>query len=145
MIRIICFGKIKEKYLDDGINDYLKRLSKYHKLEIIELKDNEDILQEEKQMLKYLDNKSYNIALAIEGDKLSSVELSKTIDNCFNNYGTINFLIGSSNGLSETIKNSCNKLISFGNITMPHGLFRLILLEQIYRSFKILNHESYHK
>lgn len=145
MIRIICFGKIKEKYLDEAISDYLKRLSKYHKIEIIELKDYEDIKQEEQAMLKFLDSKSYNICMSIEGTKISSVELSNLIDNTFINYSTINFFIGSSNGLADSIKSKCNKSISFGNITFPHGIFRLVLLEQIYRSFKILNNESYHK
>jgi 23S rRNA (pseudouridine1915-N3)-methyltransferase len=145
MIRIICLGKIKEEYLKNAIDDYVKRISKYHKLEIIELKDDSNIEKEEEQILKYLDTKNYNIAMDINGSKIDSVSLAEKIDSTFINYGTITFIIGSSNGLSNKIKDLVNTKISFGDITMPHGLFRLVLLEQIYRSFKINNNESYHK
>lgn len=145
MIRIICLGKIKEEYLKNAIDDYVKRISKYHKLEIIELKDDSNIEKEEEQILKYLDTKNYNIAMDINGSKIDSVSLAEKIDSTFINYGTITFIIGSSNGLSNKIKDLVNAKISFGDITMPHGLFRLVLLEQIYRSFKINNNESYHK
>ena len=104
MIKIICFGKIKELYLKDLISDYKDRINKYHKLEIIELKDNDDIKKETNELLKYLNPKEYNIALCIDGKK-----------------------------------------ISFSKFTFPHGLFRGILLEQIYRSLKINNNEAYHK
>ena len=145
MIRIICLGKIKEEYLQNAIEDYKKRIGKYHKIEIIELKDDEDINKEESQILKYIDSKNYNIAMVIEGKQVSSLELAKTIDNTFINYSNLTFIIGSSNGLSNKIKSMVQCQMSFGNITMPHGLFRLVLLEQIYRSFKINNNESYHK
>ena len=145
MIRIIVLGKLKESYLIEAINDYQKRINKYHKLEIIELKDNENINIETDNLMKYLDTKNFNIAMDIKGKKISSEELSNLIDNTFNINSNITFFIGSSNGLSDIIKNKCNLLLSFGDITLPHGLFRLILLEQIYRSFKILNNESYHK
>lgn len=145
MIKIVCFGKIKETYLLNAINDYLSRINKYHKIEIIELKDNDNILIEEQQVLKYLNGKSYNICLDIKGNKIDSIGLSNTIDNKLMNYGNICFFIGSSNGLSDKVKSLCDSSISFGDITMPHGLFRVVLLEQIYRSFKILNNESYHK
>lgn len=145
MIRIVCLGKIKEDYLVRALEDYLKRISKYHKIEIIELKDDESIQKEENQLLKYLDNKDLNIALDIEGKKVSSNALAEIIDSAFNHHPRINFIIGSSNGLSNNIKQLCSERLSFGDITMPHGLFRVVLLEQIYRSFKINNHESYHK
>ena len=145
MIRIIALGKIKEEYLKEAINDYVKRLSKYHKVEIIELKDDEDILKEESQILKYIDNKDYNIALDIQGTKVSSTDLAMLVDNTFTHFGNINFIIGSSNGLSDKIKSMVQFRMSFGDITLPHGLFRVVLLEQIYRAFKINNHESYHK
>ena len=145
MIKIICLGKIKEHYLQEAINDYYNRISKYHKIEIIELKDDENILNEEKNLLKYIDNKSYNIAMVINGNKLGSISLANKINETFNHYSNINFFIGSSNGLSNNILKQMNYLLSFGDITMPHGLFRLVLLEQIYRSFKINNNESYHK
>ena len=145
MIRIICLGKIKEDYLKDAIADYFKRISKYHKIEIIELKDDENILNEEKEVLKYIDNKDYNIALDIEGIKVSSTDLALLIDKTFCSYGRICFIIGGSNGLSDKVKERCQLKMSFGGITMPHGIFRLVLLEQIYRSFKINNNETYHK
>ena len=144
MINIICMGKIKEKYLNDLINDYTKRISKYHKLNIIELPDN-DMDTETKNILKHIKPNDYIISLAIEGKQLDSVELSNLIDKTFINYPTIDFIIGESNGLSDEIKNRSNMLLSFSKLTYPHGLFRGILLEQIYRSFKILNNESYHK
>ena len=145
MIHIICLGKIKEDYLKTGILDYLKRINKYHKIDIIELKDDESLLKEEKEILKYINSRSYNIAMDIKGDKLSSTDLANLIDNIFITNSEINFIIGSSNGLSNEVKKRCQKLISFGDVTMPHGLFRLVLLEQIYRAFKINNNESYHK
>lgn len=144
MINIICMGKIKEKYLNDLIDDYTKRINKYHKLNIIELPDN-DIETETKNILKHIKPNDYVISLAIEGKQLDSVELSNLIDKTFINYPTIDFIIGESNGLSDEIKNKSNMLLSFSKLTYPHGLFRGILLEQIYRSFKILNNESYHK
>lgn len=145
MINIICLGKIKERYLNELIDDYKLRISKYHKINIIELVDTNDLDKEEVNILKYIKSNDYVISLAIEGKELNSSELSKTIENIFNNYGTIDFIIGSSNGLSSNIKNKSNMLLSFSKLTYPHGLFRGILLEQIYRSFKIINNESYHK
>ena len=90
MIRIICFGKIKEKYLEDAINDYLGRIKKYHKIEIIELKDDDNIHIEEERIIKYLDSSYLNVALDIKGNKISSEGLSTLIDKSFNNYSTIN-------------------------------------------------------
>ena len=145
MINIICLGKIKERYLNELIDDYKLRISKYHKINIIELVDTNDLDKEAENILKYIKANDYVISLAIEGKELNSIELSKTIENIFNNYGTIDFIIGSSNGLSSNIKNKSNMLLSFSKLTYPHGLFRGILLEQIYRSFKIMNNESYHK
>lgn len=145
MIKIICIGKIKEKYLTDGINDYLKRLTKYHKVELIELKDS-DIKKEKEEILKVLNKDSYIISLAIEGKEYKTIELSEKIDNLLTNgKSNITFIIGGSNGIDEEIKNISNELLSFSKLTFPHGLFRLILLEQIYRIFKIQNNETYHK
>ena len=145
MIRIICVGKIKENYLNDLINDYKTRISKYHKIEIIELKDN-NINSESDEILKTIKSSDYNILLDIEGSMASSVELSNLIVDTFNNsYGTISFIIGGSNGVDNRVKSIVNKRISFSKLTFPHGLFRGMLLEQIYRSFKIINNESYHK
>ena len=145
MIKIICIGKIKEQYLNDLINDYKTRISKYHKIEIIELKDS-NIKDEKDELLKTINPKDYNICMDIDGKEYSSVELSKLINDTFTEgYGNISFIIGGSDGLDESIKNMCNKRLSFSKLTFPHGLFRGILLEQIYRSFKIINNESYHK
>lgn len=145
MINIICFGKIKEKYLKDLIEDYEQRISKYHKINIIELPDINNLEEETKNILKYIKHNDYVISLAIEGKKLSSEELATKINDIFNHYGTIDFIIGESLGLSKEIKNKSNMLLSFSDFTFPHGLFRGILLEQIYRTFKINNNESYHK
>lgn len=145
MIKIICVGKIKEKYLVDLINDYKNRIAKYQKIEIIELKDN-NIDSESNDILNHVNIKDYNILMDIYGQKLNSIDLSNLIDNKFTNgYNTITFIIGGSNGVNNLVRNNVQMLLSFSDITFPHGLFRGILLEQIYRSFKILNNESYHK
>ena len=145
MIKIICIGKIKEKYLIDLINDYKTRISKYHKIDIIELKDN-NIKSESDDILNTINNKDYNILLDINSKEYSSIELSKYIENIFTNINSnITFIIGGSNGVDDRVKNIVNDKISFSHLTFPHGLFRGILLEQIYRSFKIINNESYHK
>lgn len=145
MINIICVGKIKEKYLQDLIADYYNRINKYHKINIIELKDSNNIALETKEILKYINSKDYNIALSIDGNNYNSVELAHHIDELFINNSTINFIIGGSNGLETSVTDLCNEKISFSKFTFPHGLFRGILLEQIYRSFKINNNEQYHK
>ena len=150
MIRIICVGKIKEKYFTDAIKEYQKRLSKYTKLEIIELPDfdsdiNTILKKESELILKQIKDKSYIITLEIDGNELSSVELSKKMDNIFNTNSDITFIIGGSYGLSEEVKKISNYKLSFSKMTFPHQLFRIILLEQIYRSYKILNNETYHK
>lgn len=144
MIKIIAVGKIKENYLKEAINDYQKRINKYHKLEIIEIED-DNIINEKDRILKHINKKDYLIALDIQGIELTSIELSKKIDNIFINNSNITFIIGGSSGIHETIKNIVNYKLSFSKMTFPHQLFRLILLEQIYRSFKILNNETYHK
>ena len=144
MIKIICIGKIKEKFYRDAIEEYMKRLSKYHKVEIIELPDS-NIKQEKELILKKIDSKDYIITMEIEGKQLTSIELSEMIDKTFLNYSNITFIIGGSDGLDDEIKNLSNYKLSFSKLTFPHQLFRVILLEQIYRSFKILNNETYHK
>lgn len=144
MIKIICIGKLKEKYLIDGVLDYLTRIKKYHKIDLIELPDS-NIDNEGNEILKYLSNKDYIISLAIKGIELSSTELAEKIDKTFITNPNITFIIGGSNGIRKDILDKSNMLLSFSKLTYPHGLFRLILLEQIYRSFKILNNESYHK
>ena len=145
MIKILCVGKIKKGYLQDLINDYLKRISKYHKIEIIELKDDSNYQKETSNLLEHIKSSDYNIALDIKGKMVTSEELASIIDKTFLTNSTITFIIGGSLGLNDEIKSKCQQIISFSHLTFPHGLFRGILLEQIYRSFKILNNEAYHK
>ena len=144
MINIICVGKLKDKYLVQMADDYLTRLTKYHKVVITELKDS-NIKAEGDLILKLLNNKDYVVTMEIGGKNLSSVELSELIDKTFINYPSITFIIGGSDGIDERVLAKSNFRLSFGKNTYPHGAFRCLLLEQIYRSFKILNNESYHK
>lgn len=145
MIKIICLGKLKENYLKEMVLDYTKRIRKYHKIEIIELKDEEGLDAEAKNILKHIDAKDYVITLEIKGKSLDSLELAEVIRNTFINYSTIVFVIGSSMGLSNEVSLRSNLRLSFSSLTFPHGLFRGMLLEQIYRAFKINNNENYHK
>ena len=145
MIDVICLGKIKESYLTELISDYEKRISKYTKISIKELKDNPNINVEEEEIIKALDKKSYVILLDINGIKTNSLEFAKLIDKTFISYPKITFIIGGSDGVTDKIKNLSNLKLSFSDLTFPHGLFRGVLLEQIYRAFKINNNESYHK
>ena len=150
MIKIITVGKIKEKYLTDAINEYLKRLSKYAKINLIEVPDenfdiNKTLETEKKSILKYVSEKDYIITMEIDGKELSSIEFAKKIDEIQINNSNICFIIGGSYGLSDEIKKMSNFKLSFSKMTFPHQLFRLILLEQIYRAYKINNNESYHK
>lgn len=151
MIKIICVGKIKERYLVDAINEYKKRISKYTKLEIIEVKDydfddiNKSIELEREQIERFIDSKDYIISLEIDGLELTSLDLAKRLDNIKNLSNNIVFIIGGSNGLSNKIKEKSDFHLSFSRLTFPHQLFRVLLLEQIYRSYKINNNEKYHK
>lgn len=151
MIKILCVGKIKEKYFKDAIIEYQKRISKYTKLEIIEVEDIfesniSDIKKKEADSLeKYISPKDYVITLEIEGNQLESLELSKKISDTLIINSNITFIIGGSYGLDNRIKQRSNYALSFSKMTFPHQLFRVLLLEQIYRSYKILNNESYHK
>ena len=145
MIKILCVGKIKEKYLKDLIDDYEKGISKYMKIEIIELKDDPIYTKEITNLNSMINMKDYNVALDLRGEKLSSEEFANFVDKTLVINSNITFIIGPSDGLNEEILNKCNKIISFSDLTFPHGLFRGILLEQIYRAFKIIHNETYHK
>ena len=144
MINIICVGKLKDKYLVQMADDYLTRLTKYHKVNVIELKDS-NIKSEGDLILKFLNNKDFVVTMEIGGKNLSSTELAELIDKTFINYPSITFIIGESDGIDPRVLEKSNYRLSFGRNTYPHGVFRCLLLEQIYRSFKILNNESYHK
>ena len=151
MIKIICVGKIKEDYLKEAITEYSKRLSKYTKLELIEVMDVDNpsiditLSKERDNILKYVNPKDYVVTLEIDGNMLDSIEFSKKLNNLFITNSCITFIIGGSYGLHDDIKKMSNYKLSFSKMTFPHQLFRVILLEQIYRSFKINNNESYHK
>lgn len=151
MIKIICVGKIKEQYLKDAIKEYQKRISKYTKLEIIEVSDVDcdnisKILEKERDFIqKQIGEKDYIITMEIEGKELSSVELSEKIDVIFSQNSNLTFIIGGSYGIHDDIKRKSNFALSFSKLTFPHQLFRVLLLEQLYRAFKIKNNETYHK
>ena len=151
MIKIITVGQLKEKYLKEAVEEYKKRISKYTNLEIIEIKD-EGLVEETKaielegeKINKYISNKDYIITLEIEGKQMSSVEFSNKLERIQIENSNIVFIIGGSYGLSKDIKDKSNLKLSFSKMTFPHQLFRVILLEQIYRSYKIINNERYHK
>ena len=150
MITLITVGKIKEKYIKEGIEDYLKRLSKYTKIELIELEDEafdktKTLKKEAEKIMKKINPKSYIITLEIEGKEISSPELSELIEKTIVTHSHITFIIGGSYGLDDEIKRLSNYKLSFSKMTFPHQLFRLLFLEQLYRSFKIMNNEEYHK
>ncbi len=152
MYRIICIGKIKEKFLIDGINEYKKRIEGFSKLDILELKEynTPDILKnienEGIEILNKITKDEYVITLEILGKKLDSVAFSKMLENVFTyNSSKITFVIGGSNGLSESVKNRSNYKLSFSDMTFPHQLMRLILTEQLYRAITIINNKEYHK
>lgn len=152
MIKILCVGKIKEDYLVDGINEYLKRIKSFEKIEIIEVKEylSEDINKvievEGENILEKINQNDYVITLEIEGKMMTSIELASKFDNLYT-YGNSNitFVIGGSYGLSQKVKNKSSLALSFSKFTFPHQLMRLILVEQIYRSITINNHKEYHK
>lgn len=150
MIRIICVGKIKENYFKEAILEYKKRISKYNKIEIIEIPDYDydvksTIKKEGEAILKLINKSDYNIVMDINGKEFDSKSFAKKIDEIFISKSTITFIIGGSYGIDELIKEKCDLKVSFSKLTFPHQLFRVVLLEQLYRSFKILNNEEYHK
>ena len=145
MIKIICVGKLKKQYFKDACTDYIKRISKYHKINVIELKEEKTIDIEADKILSQIKN-DYLIVLDINGkENFDSVSLAKKMDEIFIINNNITFVIGSSLGVSDKVKQKADLLLSFSKFTFPHNLFRLILLEQIYRAFKINNNETYHK
>lgn len=157
-INIICVGKIKEIFFKDAISEYSKRLSKYCILNILELPDEKipnnasekELLlikeKESKNIINQLKKDSYIICLDLKGKQYSSEDFSEKIKNISLNYNSsITFIIGGSLGISQELLNISNELISFSKMTFPHQLFRVFLLEQIYRGFKIINNENYHK
>ncbi len=150
MIKIICVGKIKEKFYQEAILEYKKRISKYTNIEIIELPDyNFDIKKtintEYNGIMKVLNKSDYNILLDISGKELDSVSFAKKINDTLITNSNITFIIGGSYGVADELREVVDYRLSFSLMTFPHQLFRIILLEQIYRAFKIINNEEYHK
>lgn len=157
-IRLITVGKVKEKYFTDAIAEYSKRLSKYTTLEIVEVPDEMTpdkakegeiasiLAKEGDRILSKIADKDYVVTLEIEGKKVTSEGLSDKLESIMNSgNSTIDFIIGGSLGLDQRIKKRSNFALSFSDMTFPHQLMRVVLLEQIYRAFKIINHEPYHK
>ena len=148
-MKIICVGKVKEKFFVDAIKEYSKRISKYTKLDIIEVADEAlgsvAIKKEGERILSKIKDNDYVITLEIEGNSLSSLEFAKKIDNNFNSNKNLTFVIGGSYGLDDVVKKRSDYKLSFSKFTFPHQLFRVILLEQIYRAYKINHNENYHK
>lgn len=150
-MKIIAVGTIKETYLKEALTEYKKRLSKYTNLEIIEVKDeglvdkDKALFLEAEKIKKYLSVKDYLITLEIEGDELTSPNFAQKLQSILIENSNITFIIGGSYGLADEIKNMAKLHLSFSKMTFPHQLFRVLLLEQIYRAYKINNNESYHK
>ena len=156
-INIVCIGKIKEKFFKDAIDEYSKRLSKYCKLNIVELPDEKipekintnienDIKSKEcTNMINHIKKDSYIICLDLTGKEFSSEQFSKKIEDISMESSQITFVIGGSLGLNQEILSLANQKICFSKMTFPHQLIRVFLLEQIYRGFKIINNETYHK
>ena len=149
-LRVVCVGNIKEKFFADAINEYLNLISRFHKIEIIETKEgnknktvDEIKVIECEEIKKYL--KGYIISLDLKGEQITSVVFSEKIDKIAQNNSTITFVIGGSNGLDKEILNMSNYILSFSKMTFPHQLFRVMLLEQIYRASTISNNVTYHK
>lgn len=157
-IKVICVGKLKEKYLVDGIKEYVKRISAYATIEMIEVNDEripdnaslaEEMIVKAKEGRKILDKvkqDDYMILLDVSSQELDSVAFSKRIEECMiNGKSTIDFVIGGSLGHGEEVLSRANMKLSFSPMTFPHQLMRLILVEQVYRAFKIMKNETYHK
>lgn len=153
-INVLAVGKVKEKYFLDGINEYKKRLSRFSDFNIVEIEEenfknptpSEIEIIKEKEAQKILPHiKGKTIVMAIEGKKISSEKLASLILDFQNLSSTITFIIGGSYGLSDKVKDKADIKLSFSDMTFPHTLFRLMLTEQIYRAFTIINGVSYHK
>lgn len=142
-INVVCVGKIKEEYLRSAIAEYLKRLSRFARVEVKELPEAKSIKDESEPILKAA--RGYKIALCVEGEKLSSESFAKRIKSLCDRGDEISLIIGSSCGLDETVKTSADLKLSFSDMTFPHQLMRVILLEQVYRAFMINSGSEYHK
>ena len=150
MITLLVVGKIKENFLKEGVSEYKKRISHFDKINIIEIDEEGEspanIVSESKNILNVIPSNSYSIALDMRGKQMSSVAFAEKISNVYaTNKTHLCFIIGGSRGLSSDLIDNVNLVVSFSEMTFPHQLFRLILLEQIYRAFKINSNQVYHK
>ncbi len=156
-VQIISAGKIKEKYFKAALDEYVKRMSRFARVEMIEVPDEkipENASDKEAEAVKEKEGarilakirpNTYVAAMCIEGELISSEDLAKTLERAMMHTSTVAFIIGGSLGLSDEVKRRADVRLSFGRITLPHQLMRVVLAEQIYRGFKIINNESYHK
>jgi len=149
-INLVCVGNLKEKFSKENQAEYLKRLSAFCKFSIVEIKEQNHlgninlILEKEgEEILKSL--KGFCVLCDIESKQMNSVEFAKKLEEKMQTNSSITFVIGGSYGVSESVRKVCDERISFSNMTFPHNLFRIMLLEQIYRAFTILSGKSYHK
>ena len=147
-IDIVCIGKLKEKYWQDAAAEYIKRLSRFCKLSVTELPESRSDSSEEesKEILSRLPKGAFIIALDVKGTRFSSEAFAKKIsDLALEGRSDICFVIGGSNGFDDSVRDAADLRLSFSDFTFPHQLMRVVLLEQIYRAFKIINNEKYHK
>lgn len=143
-LRLVCIGKLKEKFFTDAVNEYVKRCSRFGELTIVELPERRTLEEEGEDVLKKV--KGYVVVTDIKGEEVTSEKLAETVQNAFNGgKSEVTFVIGSSEGLSEKVKEIADKKVSFGRVTYPHQLMRVIVCEQIYRALTILNNVTYHK
>ena len=142
-VNIVCIGKIKESYLREACGEYIKRLSRFCKLEIKELAEGKNLKDEAEAVLRAVSG--YKIALCVEGKQLSSPALAERLKALTDRGGEITFIIGSSCGLDDAVKDNCDLKLSFSEMTFPHQLMRVVLCEQIYRAFMINSGSAYHK
>lgn len=156
-VSIVCVGKLKEKYLKDAVLEYSKRLQRFARFQIIEIPDEkipenagekleaQVLATEGEAILSKIKSNSFVVAMCVEGDLISSEELATVVSDAAMKKGHITFVIGGSLGLHESVKKRADKRVSFGRITLPHQLMRVVMAEQLYRAFKINNKETYHK
>ncbi len=137
-ITILCVGSLRESYLREAAAEYIKRLGPYGRVSVVEVKDDDKLSQ-------YMSQSAYRIALAVEGKMMGSPALADTIQSQMQFYSEFIFIIGGADGLPQNIKDGCQLRLSFSPLTFPHQLMRVMLLEQIYRAFRIMNNEPYHK
>ena len=154
-MNVVVVGDLKEKYLNEACKEYLKRISRFHNISVITIDEEKlpktlneadisrALVKEGAKIEKYL--KGTIVVLDVQGEQVDSVKFSKIIEQSANNFDTMTFVIGGSYGLCESIKSKAHVRLSFSKMTFPHQLMRVVLLEQIYRGFRIINNEPYHK